>query len=363
MNWMKKNIPNILTTLRILAIPIIIYSGITNQYQIFLSMAIMVALLDYFDGFFARYFQSVTKLGATLDAVADKLLAISLLVILIIKKPAFFYILLLECIIALLNIYFFIKKKTNPTLLIGKIKTWLIFITIIIGFIGIVIPYITSLVNIFIILTVLLQIITLIGYIFYWRVSQTTHEIKTDYIEFYKIIEPIILESEFQRRKEYPHHINESVYEHVIRVAYDCYKIGKRLNMDYRSLAIAGLLHDFYEKPWQYSKEKKPLLQKHAFTHAKEAVENSKKYFGSDIITPKIESIMVTHMFPLNKKIPRNREAWLLTLVDKADSIDFILHPVTLFKIFRHKEYNQKKQKVLTRLKKKSKKKNSSKKS
>ena len=49
-----------------------------------------------------------------------------------------------------------------------------------------------------------------------------------------------------QKRKEYPHHINESVYAHVIRVSYDCYRIGKFLHMDYKSLAIAGLLHDFY---------------------------------------------------------------------------------------------------------------------
>ena len=48
--------------------------------------------------------------------------------------------------------------------------------------------------------------------------------------------------------------------------------------MDYKALTIAGLLHDFYEKPWQYSNEKKPFFQKHAFTHAKEAVVNSKKY-------------------------------------------------------------------------------------
>lgn len=173
-----------------------------------------------------------------------------------------------------------------------------------------------------------------------------------EYVEFYEIIEPLLIQSEMQKRKEYPHHINESVYAHVLRVAFDCYKIGKKLHMDYKSLAIAGILHDFYEKPWQYSNEKKPLLQKHAFTHAKEAVLNSKKYFGTEIVTPKVESIMITHMFPLNKKIPRSKEAWLLTLIDKADSIDFILHPIALFKIFFHKEYDQQKKLTLQKIKK-----------
>lgn len=344
MNWLKKYIPNILTTLRIVLVPLMFYLGLTNHYKIFIALAVTVALLDYFDGFFARKWESTSTLGMTLDAIADKFFAISLLILLIIKNPAFFYVLVLECFIALLNIYFFIKKKISASLLVGKIKTWIICITIIVGFIGLAIPYLSNLVDIAIIITVLLQVTTLIGYFIYWQQQKKSKDIKTDYIEFYKIIEPIIIEKEFQRRKEYPHHINESVYEHVIRVSYDCYKIGKRLGMDYKALTIAGLLHDFYEKPWQYSNEKKPFFQKHAFTHAKEAVVNSKKYFGTDIITPKVESIMITHMFPLNKKIPRNKEAWLLTLIDKADSIDFILHPVTLFKIFFHKKYQEEKE-------------------
>ena len=344
MNWLKKYIPNILTTLRIVLVPLMFYLGLTNHYKIFIALAVTVALLDYFDGFFARKWESTSTLGMTLDAIADKFFAISLLILLIIKNPAFFYVLVLECFIALLNLYFFIKRKVSASLLVGKIKTWLICITIIVGFIGLAIPYLSNLVDIAIIITVLLQVTTLIGYFIYWQQLKKSKDIKTDYIEFYKIIEPIIIEKEFQRRKEYPHHINESVYEHVIRVSYDCYKIGKRLGMDYQSLAIAGLLHDFYEKPWQYSNEKKPFFQKHAFTHEKEAVVNAKKYFGMDVITPKVESIMITHMFPLNKKIPRNKEAWLLTLIDKADSIDFILHPVTLFKIFFHKKYQEEKE-------------------
>ena len=344
MKWLKKYIPNILTTLRIVLVPLMFYLGLTNHYKIFIALAVTVAILDYFDGFFARKWESTSTLGMTLDAIADKFFAISLLILLIIKNPAFFYVLVLECFIALLNLYFFIKRKVSASLLVGKIKTWLICITIIVGFIGLAIPYLSNLVDIAIIITVLLQVTTLIGYFIYWQQLKKSKDIKTDYIEFYKIIEPIIIEKEFQRRKEYPHHINESVYEHVIRVSYDCYKIGKRLGMDYKALTIAGLLHDFYEKPWQYSNEKKPFFQKHAFTHAKEAVVNAKKYFGTDVITPKVESIMITHMFPLNKKIPRNKEAWLLTLIDKADSIDFILHPVTLFKIFFHKKYQEEKE-------------------
>lgn len=350
---MKKYIPNILTILRIIFTPVVIFLGLTNHYKILIFLAIIIAFTDAVDGFLARRWNVTSELGAKLDAIADKMLAIGLLLILIIKKKAFFYVFVLECMIALLNLFFYFKKRVSASLLVGKFKTWIIFITIILGFVGLVFPEFE--VNLFIYFTVFLQVITLICYLIYG--IQTTKAkkkgIKADYLEFYQIIEPILIRAEMQKRKEYPHHINESVYAHVLRVSYDCFKIGKRLRMDYKSLAIAGLLHDFYEKPWQYSKEKKPFLQKHAFTHAKNAVENSKKVFGSEIVTPKVENIMITHMFPLNKKIPRNREAWLLTLVDKADSIDFILHPIVLFKIFCNKEYDQQKKLTLKRIRKK----------
>lgn len=348
---MKKYIPNLLTLLRILFTPIVIYLGLTNHYMILIVIAAIIAFTDAVDGFLARRWHVVSELGAKLDAIADKMLAIGLLVILIIKNHAFFYILVLECLIALLNLYFYFKKRVSASLLVGKFKTWIIFITILLGFAGLVFNFN---VNILIYITVILQIITLFSYLIFGL--QTTKlkkkEIKADYIDFYEIIEPILIQSEMQKRKNYPHHINESVYAHVLRVAYDCYRIGKRLKMDYKSLAIAGILHDFYENPWQYSTEKKPFFQKHAFTHAKEAVENSKKIFGTNIVTPKVESIMITHMFPLNRRFPRNKEAWLLTLVDKADSIDFIMHPVALFKIFRHKEYDQSKKLTLKKIKK-----------
>jgi len=349
---MKKYIPNILTVLRIVFTPIVIYLGLTNHYIVLIVLAAIIAFTDAIDGFLARRWHVVSELGAKLDAIADKMLAIGLLIILIIKNHAFFYVLVLECLIALLNLYFYFKKRVSASLLVGKFKTWIIFITILLGFVGLVFPKFN--VNIFIYITVILQVITLISYFIFG--IQTTKlkkkEIKADYIDFYELIEPILVESEMQKRKGYPHHINESVYAHVLRVAYDCYHIGKRLKMDYKSLAIAGILHDFYENPWQYSTEKKPFFKKHAFTHAKEAVENAKRVYGKEIVTPKVESIMITHMFPLNKKIPRNREAWLLTLVDKVDSIDFIMHPIALFKIFFHKEYDQSQKLILKKVKK-----------
>ena len=133
------------------------------------------------------------------------------------------------------------------------------------------------------------------------------------------------------------HHIGESVYEHTLRVSFDSYKIAKKVGWDYKAAAIGGILHDFYDKPWQTSKEKTPFLKKHGFVHAEQARKNALKYFPEKI-NPKIEDIIKKHMFPLNKRPPKYKESWLITLVDKADSIDFLMHPSILYRLFFKKE-------------------------
>lgn len=133
------------------------------------------------------------------------------------------------------------------------------------------------------------------------------------------------------------HHIGETVYEHTLRVSFDSYKIAKKFGWDYEAAAIGGILHDFYDKPWQTTKEKKPFLKKHGFVHAEQARKNAIKYFPEKI-NPKIEDIIKKHMFPLNKRLPKYKESWLITLVDKADSIDFLMHPSILYQLLFKKE-------------------------
>lgn len=137
------------------------------------------------------------------------------------------------------------------------------------------------------------------------------------------------------------HHIGESVYEHTIRVSYDAYKIAKKFGWDYKATAIGGILHDFYDKPWQSNKIKKPFLQKHGFVHAEQARLNAKKYFP-EFMNEKVEDIIKKHMFPLNKRPPKYKESWLISFIDKADSMEFIMHPRIFFKLMFLKNKEQK---------------------
>ena len=80
------NIPNILTLLRILIIPIIlVFLEIDNEFYRWLALLlyIIACLSDFLDGYLARKFELESSFGRFLDPVADKILVVSVIFILI----------------------------------------------------------------------------------------------------------------------------------------------------------------------------------------------------------------------------------------------------------------------------------------
>lgn len=154
--------------------------------------------------------------------------------------------------------------------------------------------------------------------------------------EYYNIVKEIIKSEELQKRKSFKHHDN-SVYDHLISVSYKSYLVAKRLGVNYRNCAIAGLLHDLYEKPWQSDYKHKPFFKQHGFIHAKEACVNAQKYYGKYMNKIIINSIE-RHMFPLNIIPPRYIEGWIVTFVDKYVSLEIFKHPLSLYKYIGIKE-------------------------
>jgi CDP-diacylglycerol--glycerol-3-phosphate 3-phosphatidyltransferase len=69
------NLPNSLTLFRIFLVPFLVVVLLT-RYSNYLGLAIffVAAITDYFDGYFARKYNKMTRLGALLDPIADKLL-------------------------------------------------------------------------------------------------------------------------------------------------------------------------------------------------------------------------------------------------------------------------------------------------
>ena len=71
------NIPNFLTLLRIILVPVVVIFLIQGSFLNATIAFIMAALTDALDGFLARTLGQQTDLGAYLDPIADKALLIS----------------------------------------------------------------------------------------------------------------------------------------------------------------------------------------------------------------------------------------------------------------------------------------------
>lgn len=79
------NIPNLLTLLRVLLIPIFIllfYLPFSWSYWAAGTVFALAAVTDWFDGYLARLWKQSTPFGAFLDPVADKLMVTTALVLL-----------------------------------------------------------------------------------------------------------------------------------------------------------------------------------------------------------------------------------------------------------------------------------------
>ena len=83
---MKWTIPNILTTLRLLAAPAVpvMFLYFHRPWADWFALALFVsaAITDYFDGYLARLWKQESKFGTMLDPIADKAMVVIALLIL-----------------------------------------------------------------------------------------------------------------------------------------------------------------------------------------------------------------------------------------------------------------------------------------
>ena len=70
-------------------------------------------------------------------------------------------------------------------------------------------------------------------------------------IEFQEIVEEMVNNDVVYKMHEYRQHYDTSCYEHCYMVAYYCYKICKKVNLDYKSAARAGMVHDLFLYDWR----------------------------------------------------------------------------------------------------------------
>ena len=135
---LKRNIPNIITISRIVSLILGFVFFIKNKIILSLIFYIYGAVSDALDGYFARKLSAYSKFGQYLDAVSDKLYFLSLIIILLIYKNYLIVIpLIIELIISVINYLILKKNKKVFTERVGKFKTTLLIIDLILGIISI----------------------------------------------------------------------------------------------------------------------------------------------------------------------------------------------------------------------------------
>jgi cardiolipin synthase (CMP-forming) len=134
----RMNIPNSLTLLRIVLVPVIVILLMQGSYWVALIVFLVSGLTDILDGYLARVLNQQTILGSYLDPIADKALMISCYVTLAIKKvlPGWLSVVVIsrDCIIllgvAVLSIMS-VSYKIQPVLL-GKLTTAVQILTVLV---------------------------------------------------------------------------------------------------------------------------------------------------------------------------------------------------------------------------------------
>lgn len=71
--YRMRSLPNLITLLRLALVPVVAYMLATSAYGVALPIFLVAALSDAADGYIARRFNVRSRLGATLDPIADKL--------------------------------------------------------------------------------------------------------------------------------------------------------------------------------------------------------------------------------------------------------------------------------------------------
>lgn len=126
------NVPNILSVIRILLSPVFLFLFLTGGavlQRISLVVFFIAVLTDWYDGWYARKYKSITKTGIFLDPLADKILTTFAFILFYIKGMLPYWMLLIitlrDIVITILRSYDEFRGFTIKTSKIAKTKTFL----------------------------------------------------------------------------------------------------------------------------------------------------------------------------------------------------------------------------------------------
>lgn len=146
--------------------------------------------------------------------------------------------------------------------------------------------------------------------------------------EFRDIIKDITGNSSVISLKEHLQHMKGSRYAHCYEVAFYTYVLTKKWGLDYVSATRGAMLHDFYFYDWR-NKGVDGQKRFHAYRHPRIALNNALQNFELNDVE---QDIILKHMWPLTLRLPRYKETYIVTFVDKYCAIKEV------FKFFKYRK-------------------------
>lgn len=135
--------------------------------------------------------------------------------------------------------------------------------------------------------------------------------------EYISIVAKYLKDEQVQSLQNIPHHDSNRL-AHSLKVSYLAYKLCKKYHLDYESAAKAGLLHDFYFNRIEECKTIKDKVSLFMNDHPEDAVKNALEKF---YLSPLEKDIIVSHMWPASKHMPKYRESFVVSYADKIYSL------------------------------------------
>lgn len=111
---MKKHIPNIITSFRLVLIPVFIFFVLNDLFLAAAFIFMLASLSDLLDGYLARKWKAVSNFGKLFDPLADKAIQISAILLLCVIGRlhfAFIIILAVKESLMIFGSYLLYKKK------------------------------------------------------------------------------------------------------------------------------------------------------------------------------------------------------------------------------------------------------------
>lgn len=136
-------------------------------------------------------------------------------------------------------------------------------------------------------------------------------------VQFVNIIEDILANEKVQEMKKYRQHHKINCLDHCLFVSYNAYIICKKHNLDYISTARAAMVHDLFLYDWRKRENGRKGL--HAFTHPHSALEIASSFLE---LNDKEKDIILKHMWPVTFKIPKYKESFIVSFVDKCFAVE-----------------------------------------